>query len=289
MRCSILILACRSLEKCEHAKQDILNTFPETQRPKTQIVCIPLEMSSFQSIVQFGENCKSLPRLDAVVLNAGVQPLKFSLTEGFETTIAINVVSTFLVATLLLPKLRETAQKHATTPTIAVVGSAVHFWCNSKDLTSPPAGQIFTTLSDQKKTKMEERYYLSKLPVMLLVRYLSKILEKQAKSDPQEKPLVIINNVAPGLCKTGLFRDDDRFALKAALTVMGRTSEQGARTLVHGVLAGKGSNGQYLSECQIKKASPFVNSAEGDVTAEKIWKELVAVYEKVQPGCTSVW
>jgi len=73
------------------------------------------------------------------------------------------------------------------------------------------------------------------------------------------------------------------------LGIIGRPGEKGARTLVHGGTAGSETNGQYLSECEIKNASPFVRSAEGDHTAERLWFELVDIYEKVSPGCTKEW
>lgn len=73
---------------------------------------------------------------------------------------------------------------------------------------------------------------------------------------------------------------------KLVLKMLGRSGEHGARTLVHGASAGSETNGQYLSECEIKDASPFVRSTEGDHTAERLWFELVDIYEKVSPGCT---
>jgi hypothetical protein len=34
---------------------------------------------------------------------------------------------------------------------------------------------------------------------------------------------------------------------------IGRTTEMGSRTLLHGALAGKETHGKYLSECEIKE------------------------------------
>ena len=256
---------------------------------RPEIIGFPLDLGSFESVRACAEKCKTLPRLDAAILNAGIELFDFSLAEGFETTITVNVISTFLFASLLLPQLRKTAKQHDVIPRISIVGSAVHAWANTKDLTSPSEGKILRTLSDPKQANMKDRYFLSKLPVMLLVRNLSMKLEESTASGSSSKPLVIINNVAPGLCKTNLFREDTAFGTKAGLAVLGRTSEHGARCLVHGAVAGKETQGQYLSECQVKKASPFVNSAEGNATAERIWKELTVIYEKVEPGCSSVW
>ncbi len=289
MKCTTIVLCTRSQEKCDQARRDILAATSKSTQTKPEIIGFTIDLGSLQSVVACAEKCRTLPRLDAAVLNAGIDTEQFSLAEGFESTITVNVISTFLFATLLLPQLRESARKYDVTPTLAIVGSAVHAWANTKDLTSPSEGKILRTLSDPKQAKMKERYFLSKLPVMLLVRHLSKKLEDSAAGDSRGKPLVVINNVAPGLCKTSLFRHDDSFATRVPLKILGRTSEHGARCLVHGAVAGKESHGQYLSECQVKNASPFINSAEGSATAERIWKELALIYEEVQPGCSSVW
>lgn len=51
--------------------------------------------------------------------------------------------------------------------------------------------------------------------------------------------------------------------VKFMASIFRRTSEEGSRTLVHGVNAGVGSHGKYLSECQEKKMSQSVRSDAG--------------------------
>ena len=46
---------------------------------------------------------------------------------GNESTITVNVVSTFLLALLILPKLQETAKVHGTKPNLTIVSSEMHF------------------------------------------------------------------------------------------------------------------------------------------------------------------
>lgn len=284
LKCSTIVLACRTRAKGEKAKQ-VIESACETTGQKPQFVLFELDLSNFQSVVAFSERCKDLPRLDAAILNAGVYETKFSLAEGYETTITVNVISTFLLTVLLVPVLRQSATRYNITPTIEIVGSAVHFWATEKDLTSPADGEILKTLSDPQKANMQTRYLLSKLPVMLLVKYLASILTKSAGADAAGKPLLIINNVAPGWCDTNLNRTAG-IGYKSAIKLVGRSSEHGARTLVHGVIAGNESHGQYLSECRVKPASAFVRSAEGDATAQRLWNELSAIYESIKPGCT---
>ncbi|KEF52195.1 uncharacterized protein A1O9_11822 [Exophiala aquamarina CBS 119918] len=287
LNCSTIVLACRSIAKAE-ATQDVLRTVSSRNGKTPTLISFELEMTSFSSVASFANRCKELPRLDAAILNAGIDVLEFRLAEGYESTITVNVISTFLLATLLVPTLRTSAKKYNITPNLTITGSAVHFWTEPKLLTTPKTGQIFHSISNQQTADMKGRYFFSKLPVMLLVKYLASVLEKSAVQGHDNKPPVTLNNVAPGLCVTNLLRDFS-MAEKMVVRMIGRSSEHGARTLVHGATAGPETHGQYLSECEIKDASPFVRSTEGDQTAERLWLELVDIYEKVSPGCTKEW
>jgi len=185
----------------------------------------------------------------------------------------------------LLPTLRATATKYKCLPHIAIVGSAVHFWANTKSLTGiAPGENMFKSLSVKDTAVMKERYFLSKLLVMLCVRQLASLLTESSKSEHNPKPLVIVNNVAPGYCATSLFRYDDSVATRVSLKILGRSSEEGSRTLVHGATAGRESHGEYLSECMVKKASAWVRSAEGEKVGERVWAEVMEVAERVRPG-----
>lgn len=68
--------------------------------------------------------------------------------------------------------------------------------------------------------------------------------------------------------------------------MLARTTEVGARTLVHGGLQGPQSHGKYLSSCQIAEPSKFVRSQEGRREQERVWRELVAKLEGIKPGIT---
>jgi hypothetical protein len=73
---------------------------------------------------------------------------------------------------------------------------------------------------------------------------------------PTSETGVTINFVSPGLCSTELARNAP-FVFWLYITILrrlvGRTAEQGSRTLLHAVVAGKESHGKYLSECEIKE------------------------------------
>ena len=295
---SHIILACRSLQKAEDAKIEILKSAPaSSEAGKTpQISCYALQMNDFISVATFADKVSSeIPRLDAAILNAGVDLQDFTLASGYETTLTVNVLSTFLLAMLLLPKLRESAVKFSILPRIAIVGSAVHFWANTKSLTSIPASEsLFKKLSDEgwsiqqanAPMKGEARYFLSKLLVMLCVVRLARVV---ADGEKEGKSFVVVNNVAPGYCVTGLFRNSDGIAVKMSLKAIGRPAEIGARTLVHGGCeAGKESHGQYLSESKVKKMSDWCKCKEGVEIGKRVWDEVVDIADSLRLGASAV-
>ncbi len=58
----------------------------------------------------------------------GISTSSFKTMEGNESTVTVNVISTFLLALLILPKLQESAQRFNITPTLCIVSSEVHFF-----------------------------------------------------------------------------------------------------------------------------------------------------------------
>ena len=100
-----VILAVRNLSKGEVAKEDIVNS--QSVRPEVVEVW-ELDLGSFESVKRFAERCGHLERIDAVVENAGIAVFEFRKVEGYESMITVNVLSAFLLALLLLPKLKET-------------------------------------------------------------------------------------------------------------------------------------------------------------------------------------
>jgi retinol dehydrogenase 12 len=289
---STLILACRSIDKGEAAKQLLLSK-PKSRTVKMTIEVWSLDMSSYASVLSFGDRCQnSLHRLDGVVENAGISQPTYMLAEDNESTITVNVISTFLLALLLLPQLCESAARHGKMGHLTIVGSAVHFWADAKDLEVRPGEQILDRLNNKEMANMKDRYNMSKLLGMLCVRELAAqaMASSSAIGEAMRKNLVVINTVAPGWCQTGLFRNEKWGAgQNLALRVVGRSSEHGARTLAHGATeAGRESHGEYLSECQVKKASPFVTSKKGKEAQDKVWREVVTKLERIRPGITKI-
>ena len=239
----------------------------------------------------FGKRITSdLPRLDAIVLNAGMDTRTFSLAEDNETILTVNVVATFLLALLALPKLRQTAQAHQKLTRLTFLGSMIQIFADHQKLAAPEKGGIFAALNDPKQADMNGRYFLSKMMVMQLTEELA-ARESQTTADTASGGhRVVINCVNPGWCRTELFRNyDQSFGEKMGLSWIGRTAEVGSRPLVHAATtAGVETHGKYLSECQVKPTSKFQLSAEGRSTQRDLWVELMDKLGRIDPAVTDV-
>jgi retinol dehydrogenase-12 len=121
---SKLILAVRSIAKGEEALRDIENT--------TGIKGVgevwQVDMGNFESIKAFCGKVAGLERIDVICANAGIAQMKYEVMEGTESTVAVNVVGTFLLVLNMLPILRRSGKKFGNTPVVAVTSSEVHEW-----------------------------------------------------------------------------------------------------------------------------------------------------------------
>ena len=146
-----VILAVRTLEKGEAAKESIL----KSEKKTADVVEVwKLDLSNYQSSRDFAKRVETLDRLDILVENAGIVTEEFKITEDNESTITTNVVSPVLHALLLMPKLRETAMKFKTVPRVVFVTSFTHFFTQFEERKEE---RIFDTLADKSKANMADR------------------------------------------------------------------------------------------------------------------------------------
>lgn len=270
-----VIIASRSIQKAEAAKKSIEQT---TKCGPDVVEGWLLDLCSYESVKAFAERCNGLQRIDAMVENAGVTTRQFSMAEEDETTITINVVSTFLLALLVLPKLKETAKRFNTRPNLAIVSSEVHFVTNFPEHgMTPPGESVFKTLSDPKKARMSDRYNVSKMLEVLVCR------EIVATRAPKGYP-VTINFVNPGLCHSELMRENVLLGRVVKFLMHARSTEVGSRTLVSAASIGHESHGEYLSDCGIWPPAKLVRSPLGKEMQVRVWKDLSEKLERIQPG-----
>ncbi|KAJ8063552.1 hypothetical protein OCU04_007424 [Sclerotinia nivalis] len=282
LNCAKLILAVRSVEKGRSAKEDIVRTVK--QRTDADAIEIwPLDLEKTDSTLAFAERVKkTLPRLDILVQNAGINEKSWTVSEGFERTIQINTINTFLLALSLFPKMNENKAKFPdSSPHIVIVCSEAHRLTTFKEVNAP---DIYEKLNnEQQGYDGQDRYGVSKLLQLLFVRELIQRLNTTKSTTPP----VIINLANPGLCKSTLDRGRGAtFKVFAfiAHALLGRTAEVGARTYVLGASAGPESHGEFMSDGVVQEAEGWIYTDVGKKVQKKVFEQTMKVLEKRSPG-----
>ena len=270
---SKIIIAVRNIKAGEEAKKDIEAS---TKCDADILEVWPLDLLSHESIKSFADRVSKLPRLDVLLESAGVAGTKWYQAGNQERMVAVNVISTFYLAMLLLPKLKSSAKKFSIQPRLSIVTSDVHARTEFPEWKEP---NTFDALADESNARIAERYPTSKLLEVLVIRQIAPKLNGSG---------VILNMLNPGLCHSELAREGGWF-LTIMKTLLARTTEVGSRTLVAAAVAGPESHGKYMSDAQVdnEALSKFVRSADGNRAGEKTWKELSDILESIQPGVTS--
>jgi retinol dehydrogenase-12 len=238
-----IIIGSRSVTRGEEAVRTI-----DTSQTNCKIEVLPLDLENYDSVKNFAAKVSERgARLDAVILNAGKATQDFYLAENNESTLTVNVMSTFLLLILLLPALRQSATNYGSVPRVSVVASDRHVESNLPEWKEK---DTFAVLNDPKRADMNKRYHVSKLLQILLVRAMAKHMKPEGNSQ------VVVNTLNPGLSRSGLGHDlKGLFRLQVAIMmpVLARTTEVGSRTLVHAIERGPESHGTYVNDGKIQE------------------------------------
>lgn len=150
-----VIMAVRAVSKGNEAKSRIDSA---TGRPDALEVW-ELDMASYASIRAFAKKAATeLDRVDVLVENATAGLDTWTISEGMETSITVNVIGTVLFALLMLPKMRETAARSGTTPHIVIVTSGMGFDQRSFTEEYAEDDDIFSVLNVEGQTPIHDRY-----------------------------------------------------------------------------------------------------------------------------------
>jgi len=188
-KASNVVLACRSMPKCEKAVAEI----QEATGRRDGIVAMELDLSSFASVLGFSRLFKNqYSALDSLILNAGVMACPYALTrDGLEMQIGTNHFGHQLLATELQPQL-ESAVAARGVATVVSVSSAAHF-------DSYPEGILPTVvaMNDQDSYSKWKAYGQSKLANVLFAQELAKRWKSKN---------ILVNVIHPGGVATELSR-----------------------------------------------------------------------------------
>ena len=295
-----MILGCRDKARGV-AAQTALNA-SEGAHPGVVVVW-ELDLASFDSVRDFGRRAvRELPRLDVVVEGAAIYSPHYEACEQkesasvYERQLTVNVLSTFLLALLLLPLLQRTAaatNRSGGTPLphLVILASNAHHY--------PPfpereADVVFEALRGDSNMRM--RYHTTKLLVVLATRELASRLKgrdagQEGDKKERRQQQVIVNFLDTGLCRTALFREESwpmSWLVGAAMWLVGRTAEMGSRIILWAAAAGPETHGRYIEDCAISLESVFVRSNEGKTVQKRVWAELMSILERIEPGVTSI-
>ncbi|KAI1125965.1 putative short-chain dehydrogenase [Nemania abortiva] len=292
-----VVLGCRDLEKGEKAKRDIEATnHVDPKSDPARVEVWQVDLASFASVQAFCERAaSSLDRLDVFIANAATLGMSFATAEGHERITTVNLLSTWLMALLLLPVLRRTKERYygkdgdgpanngSNVPHLVVVGSNAHFYTVFDGCDAPSVFEHLRSGSD-----MFHRYANTKLLSLLVAREVAaQMLDGRRRGRADE---VVLNIVEPGSCRTELLREKVSWpwAYRAFVTVgfgiVGRTPEMGARTYVSAAASGWESHGVYLEDCKPSTPHQFVTSEQGARLQKKVYRELLDILEGISPG-----
>jgi len=236
---SRLVLAVRNVERGNAAAEALRSN----RKPLNDAIHVwPLDLNSYDSVVQFAKRANSLDRIDIVVLNAAVlnAEVKLNPTTRHEEMVQVNYLSQALLAVLLLPVAKRTRVKQSRPTRITIVSSDTAAWTDLKD---KPGSSILQALDKETNRSMQHRYFLTKLLQQLF-------LVELAKRVPPS--VAIINAATPGMCHdSNLNREMDKSVSGAIAGFVrrrvGYTCAVGARCITDAAVNhGEETHGQYL-------------------------------------------
>ena len=192
LNASHLILGCRDVAKGEAAKQRL----GLGKESVTKVQVWKVDMADFESVKAFSNRVNNeLPRLDALIANAGMSTNEWHVAEKFEQTLTVNVISTLMLSLLCLRKLEQTAAATGFPSHLTIVGSLVHVFADHEQIVKPEKGEVFRMLSDKAQADMAGRYFLSKLILLLCVQKMAAHISRLQGS---KETSVILNCPCPG-------------------------------------------------------------------------------------------
>ncbi|RYP69638.1 hypothetical protein DL771_006002 [Monosporascus sp. 5C6A] len=286
---STIILGVRSLTKGEEAKSNIESGTDRSHENK--VFVWPIDLESFASVQAFATRVRKYiveegGRLDMAIMNAGLASTGFALTgDGWERGLQVNVLSTALLSLQLLPLLLRTRERDPSSrPHLTILASDIH---RSIKFRERHGDRIFPVLNhpDQWKTSQSaggptERYGVTKLMDIFITIEMARLAPRDERGDP----LVVVNAVTPGFCKSDLLtREKAPWILKLVQALVARTVEEGSKTLLHAATQGVETHGKWLENQAITDPGKIVTDAEAVVVREKVWGEIIAILRDIDP------
>lgn len=243
-----LFLVARSRERGEATLAEI-----RERAGSERVSLLYGDLASQRAVREVAERFLAAERpLHLLVNNAGVLMRRRRETEdGVETTLAVNHLAPFLLTSLLMERLRESAPARVVT-----VASGAHRWAED--------GLDFDDFEGRAHYRPMQQYGRSKLANILFTRELARRLEGSG---------VTANALHPGFVGTRFAMNNGLLATVAMTLVrpFARTPEQGADTLVYLCAAPEleGVTGRYYVD---RRERHPAKNARRDEDARRLWE-----------------
>jgi NAD(P)-dependent dehydrogenase (short-subunit alcohol dehydrogenase family) len=121
-----VILAVRNTVTGQAAKQEIDAAAGTVDKDVVEVW--PLDLCSYDSVKAFAKRAATeLERIDGLIENAGLAGGRREMAEGHVVQVTVNVLSTFLLAVLLLPVMSRKGKRVGSQPRLTIVTSSMGF------------------------------------------------------------------------------------------------------------------------------------------------------------------
>jgi NAD(P)-dependent dehydrogenase (short-subunit alcohol dehydrogenase family) len=245
-----VIITSRNEERGRSARQDIAE-----RSGNDSVDVMPLDLASFRSIRSFAADALDrFDHLDVLVNNAGlILHRRAETKEGFEETFGVNHLGHFLLADLLLERLRAGAPAR-----VVVVSSDAHKGARQ--------GLDFDDLQAEHKYRWAKAYSKSKLANIYFARELSRRLDGTG---------ITVNALHPGFVRSEFGRGGDLggvygWGIKYLASPFAISPEKGARTTIYLASSPEvaDTSGGYFFKCKPTAPSTV---AQDDDAANRLW------------------
>ncbi|GAW22508.1 hypothetical protein ANO14919_120450 [Xylariales sp. No.14919] len=274
---STLILAVRDLNKGNAAKARITG---QVTSPG-DIIIKEVDLSTFDSVKAFVQDInETVPELHVAQLCAGIMTPSFTMgAEGYENAFQINVLSTALMAILLLDKVQKTAAADSNDgyiPHITFLNSVA-----TQDVLGewiPEDQTLVQRINDPTKFEHVSQYYLVKLAARYFIEGLA---AHCTRTSPEGETNIIVNCSCPAMCRgTDLHRGYPwyvRLLMIPYKLICGRDPEHGSRTLVSAAGLGRESHGRLWINDTLPEYAGFMATERSEKLGKETNEEILTI------------
>ena len=253
---AFVVIIARSNTKANEVIKEI-----EKEGGKGQFIVS--DLSSMKDTKEAAESItKVVDRMDVLINNAGAYFPKYRETpDGFESTLALNYLSPFLLTNHLIEQVEQTASEYGEARIINISSIMHKSPINWDDLNYKE-----TTYNSS------SAYYQSKHLLTSFTYYLSRKLKETG---------ITVNCIHPGFVKTALAQSGYPFPMNVIVPIVGffigESPEQAADTPVWLASSNevKGINGEYVHHRKTKKSWPPTRDKNAQTRLYKVTQSML--------------